>query len=321
MWCGRKVLAADAVHYYTPEAPGLRKWLGSKNRFGYPLMKVLCLFDLSGGMMLHQIPLPWRRGEAPLLGRLLLRAAQAGSVLVLDRAFGSFVNLWRMAQQQVDGVVRLNRRLWARRGGGGNRRVVRRLGKKDHLVRWERPAHRCALLSRLRWNALPRELTLRQVSFTVERRGCRSRRITVITTLVDPKLYPAHKIAELYGRRWGIETQFRHLKVTLNWEFMRCRSVAGVKKELLLRQIGYNLLSGAIMARDANRRSPAAPIGRISFVDALRWLLYCPLELESMPLLVVPHRPGRFEPRRRKRQDKNYLPLNCSREEARRKAA
>jgi len=67
------------------------------------------------------------------------------------------------------------------------------------------------------------------VSFSVRRRGYRTRTITVITTLLDPKQYPAEKIAELYSRRWEIETQFRHIKQTLNWEMLRCRSIAGVR--------------------------------------------------------------------------------------------
>ena len=69
----------------------------------------------------------------------------------------------------------------------------------------------------------------------------------------------------------------------------------------------------------------ATTIDRISFVDALRGLLYGPNRSDetvgSIPLLLVPHRPGRSEPRRVKRQDKNYLPLNCTRDEARRNAA
>src|SRR5437762_1355788 len=38
-WCGREVLGADAVHYYTPDTEPLRRWLGSKNQHGFPLVK------------------------------------------------------------------------------------------------------------------------------------------------------------------------------------------------------------------------------------------------------------------------------------------
>jgi len=339
-WCGREVLAADGVCYYTPDTPPLRKWLGSKNRFGFPLMKVVTLFNLSSGVMQHQIPLPHRRGEAPLLGRLL-RLATPAAVIVMDRAFASFANLHAVLQWPGDAVIRLNSRLLAKKNS--LRRVIKRLGKNDLLVCWAHPENRCSLLSRLRWNALPAELTLRQVSFIVARRGCRSRRISIITTLLDPAKYPAQKLAELYQRRWEIELQFRHVKQTLNWEFLRCKTCEGVKKELLLRQIAFNVLR-AIIAAQADAQETT--IDRISFVDTLRWLIYSPTQptpmrptpmrptpmrptpmqptpMQPTPvrLMQSPHRPGRSEPRRLKRQDKNYLPLNCSRAEARRKAA
>lgn len=314
-WCGREVLGVDAVCYYTPDTPGLRRWLGSKNRFGFPLMKVVSLLSLSSGVMLHQIALPHRRGEAPLLGRLLRRIAP-GAVLVMDRAFASFANLHAITRAGADALIRIKTNCLAK--NGTSRQVLRRLGKKDHLVRWQRPGNRCALLSRRRWNALPDALLLREVSFTVRRRGYRSRAICLITTLLDPALYPASKLAQLYHRRWEIEIQFRHLKTTLKWEFLRCKSIAGVKKELLLRQIAYNLLRRIIAAA---AQKQALPIGRISFADALCCLLYASARGEPTPLLRVPHRPWRTEPRRLKRQDKNYLPLTCPRAQATRKAA
>ena len=39
-----------------------------------------------------------------------------------------------------------------------------------------------------------------------------ARRITVLTTLTDPAACPAAEIAQLYARRWEVETNFRHLK-------------------------------------------------------------------------------------------------------------
>jgi hypothetical protein len=314
-WCGRAVLAADGVCYYAPDTSALRRWLGSKNAFGYPLMKALTLLDLSSGVMLHQIPLPHRRGEAPLLTRLL-RCVAESSVVVMDRAFASFANIHVALTRKIDLAIRIRKNLRAQRGS--LRQVIKRLGKSDLLVRWERPHQRCGLLSRLRWKALPEALVLRQVSFSVRRRGYRTRTITVITTLLDPKQYPAEKIAELYSRRWEIETQFRHIKQTLNWEMLRCRSIAGVKKELLLRQMAFNTLRGMIASAAQKQQTS---IARISFADALRCLLYGAAEPGNTRLLHTPHRPGRTEPRRRKKQDKNYVPLTCPRSEARKKAA
>src|ERR1700691_2420709 len=83
-WRGHRLLGADGVCYYTPDRVELRKKFGSKKRFGFPLLKVVTLFDLASGVMLGQIPLPHRRQESPVLGRLL-QWARRGDVVVLDR--------------------------------------------------------------------------------------------------------------------------------------------------------------------------------------------------------------------------------------------
>ena len=39
--------------------------------------------------------------------------------------------------------------------------------------------------------------------------------VTLVTTLLDPKAYPAEALADLYRSRWQVETNFAHLKTTL----------------------------------------------------------------------------------------------------------
>jgi hypothetical protein len=313
LWHGHRVLGGDGVTYYTPDTPPLRHRFGSKKPFGYPLSKVLTLFELASGLMLHQIPMPHHRQEAPLVGRVL-RHLLPGDVLILDRAFASFLNFCQALQGKMHLLIRLKKNLQA---GRGNRRVIRRLGPGDFLVRWRRPRER-TLLSLRRWRQLPRELMLRQVSLRINRRGFRSKRIVLITTLLDPKIYPADEVAQLYARRWELETNFRHLKQTLNLEQLRCKSVAGVKKELMIRALAYNLVRATM--HKAAELLKVDPL-RISFSNTLHWLLLSRDPDGIARLTVNPRRKDRIEPRRLKRQKKNYLPLNCSRAHARRKVA
>jgi hypothetical protein len=314
-WRGHRVFGGDGVCYYTPDTSALRKRLGSRKQFGYPLLKAVTLVDLGSGAIVHQIPLPQARQEAPLVGRLLRHLA-GGDVLILDRAFASF---WNLLQGQCSGVhllIRLKKNLWA--GNSMRRTLIKHLGKQDLLVQWKRPRER-ATLSLRRWVGLPRQLILRQISITVRRRGYRTRHITVITTLLDPIAYPAHEVAQLYARRWEIETAFRHLKQTLNLEHLRCRTVAGIRKELLIRALAYNLVR-ATMQRAAGLRG--CPPSQVSFADTLQWLLLAGGGDDHLRWILINRpRPGRVEPRRLKRQRKNYLPLNCTRAQARRQAA
>ena len=133
-----------------------------------------------------------------------------------------------------------------------------------------------------------------------------------------PTRYPAAEVAALYGQRWQIETNFRHLKQTLRMDVLRCRTVAGVNKELIMYAVVYNLVRQVI--REAAQRQNV-PVERISFIDAVRWLaeaVHGPVELK---LRLVPDRPGRIEPRAVKRRPKEYDRLNQPRHVLRKREA
>ena len=53
-------------------------------------------------------------------------------------------------------------------------------------------------------------------------------------------------------------------------------------------------------------RDKEVPPERISFIDALRWLRHVGRGQALHDLELVPHRPGRQEPRVRKRRPKEY---------------
>jgi hypothetical protein len=81
---------------------------------------------------------------------------------------------------------------------------------------------------------LPAQITVRIIRFTATIRGFRSRRITLVTTLLDPKLYPAEELAALYARRWGLELCLRDLKTTLGMEELRCKTPRGGRKGIIV---------------------------------------------------------------------------------------
>ena len=85
----------------------------------------------------------------------------------------------------VDSLMRLHQARQAdfRRG--------KRLGKDDILISWKKPAQRTAAWSAQEFAALPDRLTLRQIRLHLDIKGCRSRTIILVTTLLDPLAYPA----------------------------------------------------------------------------------------------------------------------------------
>ena len=97
-------------------------------------------------------------------------------------------------------------------------------------------------------------------------------------------------------------------------EILHCKTVAGVRKELAVFALVYNLVRRAM--EEAGRRQ-GVEAARIGFVDAWRWLQEARPGDELPPLVVNPDRPGRMRPRMRKRRPKQYPLMTRPRDELR----
>jgi len=151
--------------------------------------------------------------------------------------------------------------------------------------------------------ALPNTLVVRELRYKIHIPGRRTRQVALVTTLLDPKRYPAKALAKLYGLRWQAETDLRHLKTTLGLDVLHSQTVPGVVKEMLAFVIIYNLVRRLMF--QAAQRQRVQP-SRISFIDAWRWLRHARPH-DPLPILKVnPERPGRVEPRVRKRRPKPF---------------
>ena len=63
----------------------------------------------------------------------------------------------------------------------------------------------------------------------------------LLTSLLDRKTFPADVFADLYHRRWGIETDYRRIKQTLGLDNFSGRSVTAVKQDFYAGQLLKNL--------------------------------------------------------------------------------
>jgi hypothetical protein len=184
------------------------------------------------------------------------------------------------------------------------------LGAFDQAVEWVKPKGRPAWMTAEQFAGLPETITVRALRYRVSQRGFRTRSVT----LLDAEVCPLEALAELYGTRWRVEQYLRDLKQTMRMDILRCKTVDGVLKELMVYGIVYNLVR-VVMGQAARRERVA--VDRISFIDALRWLLEAKPG-EAMPRLVAnPSRPGRFEPRVRKRRPKEFPVMKKPRRELR----
>jgi hypothetical protein len=116
-------------------------------------------------------------GELALL-RQILDHFRPGDIALADRFYCSYWTIAALQARGVDVVVRLHQARTAdfRRG--------RRLGREDHLVTWTKPAHVPGWMSRAEYEAMPAQLTVRELRIRVRDRTKRVRNLVIVTTLV-----------------------------------------------------------------------------------------------------------------------------------------
>ena len=168
---------------------------------------------------------------------------------------------------------------------------------------------------------------MRIVRFMLEVPGFRAQSVTLVTTLLDPKAYPAEELARLYARRWRIELWFRDIKTSMGMEVLRCKSPKMLHKELEMFFIAYNLIRCLMAEASAIYE---VPMERLSFkgtVDSVGQfsvaIAQAPSRKKHKELVAhlleiiardqLPDRPGRREPRAVKRRPKPYPLLNKQR--------
>jgi hypothetical protein len=322
LWHGHRALILDGSSFSMPDTKALQKHFGQPSEqaagCGFPVAHLLVLCDVAEGYLLQTEAAPLNThdlAQAPAMHKAL----QPGDVLVGDRAFASFAHLALCKRQDLHGLFRAHQKQiinfqpqrrhrqphehGPRFKGMPTSRWLKRLGKHDQLVEYVKPKDCPNWMTDEEYARLPETILVREVRLRVGRPGQRTREITLVTTLLDPKQYTAQELGRLYGLRWTVETNLRHLKQTMKMDVLHCKTVAGVLKELTLFVLIYNLVRRVM--REAGKRQKVAT-ERISFIDAWRWLQQAQPGDELPELRVNPLRPDRHEPRVRKRRPKQF---------------
>lgn len=324
LWCERRVRILDASTVTAPDTPANQKAFpqqsSQKPGCGFPIIRLIGLFSLATGLFTTWLTGAWSSHELVLL-QCLWQFLQPGEVLLGDRGFGIWVVLAQCLQHKVDGVFRVrgHRQADWRRG--------RRLSKHERLVRWDKPSKRPDYLTEKQWALLPEILELRLVRVVITQAGFRTRKVILVTTLLDRKKYPRQALADLYRRRWDMELSLRHLKTTLQMEHLSCKTPPMLEREIRMHFLVHNLVRRLMF--EAARKA-AVPLPRISFAGALsaarrqaEALLQARTKRQRRKLMnelyrviaedLVPHRPGRWEPRALKKRPKPFPWLTCHR--------
>src|ERR671913_1124372 len=201
LWMGRQVHVVDGTGIALPDTEANQEDYPQpseqKPGCGFPVLRLVAFMSLSTGAV-SRYRLGNLHDHEQRLFQDLRTHLKADDMVLGDRNFGTFANLVLLKRQGADGVFRRHQA----RGAGVD--TLKRLGQDDALVRWRAPHH-----YRPPWldasEDLPQTIVVREVRFQVAQPGFRTRSVTLVTTLLDAKVYPARAVAELYLKRWRME--------------------------------------------------------------------------------------------------------------------
>lgn len=228
-----------------PEWPKLFAAFGSHRGCrgrGAVCVEVCCLFAV-----LPRIPLAWITGksstnERPMLKRLM-KKLRKGDLLLIDCGFYSFRLLEMLVGRGCSFVIPLQK--------NSRPKVVRKLGDHDWLVE----------IADSKYGS---DATMQLRMVYVYRRGFRRRRI--MTSLLDPVKYRVAEVADIYHRRWDIETFYRDFKETMQARTWHCQTPDTFEKELAMHMIAVLLIRRTMLEAASKRRINPA---KLSFSRAL----------------------------------------------------
>ncbi len=181
LWCSLRVLLVDGSCSITPDTAALQKAFGQpsgqKKGCGFPVPKVLGLLDAFSGLIIEMLVFPLFTHEQSQVWRLhpLLKSTD---LLVGDRGFCSYIHLAMLHARSVQACFRLHQRHTVdfrphrrsckqlpkdQRRGRPNSSFVRRLGKRDQIVRWKKPTRPPRWISDRQWEAAGDWLEIREL--------------------------------------------------------------------------------------------------------------------------------------------------------------
>jgi hypothetical protein len=183
------------------------------------------------------------------------------------------------------------------------------------LVVWQRPNKPRGMTGE-QYRSYPKQLVMREVSVDARDENNRVSQFKVVTTILARSI-AGQQIGDLYDRRWDGEVDIRSIKSTMQMDVLRCQTPDMVHKEIWTHLLAYNLLRTvmAVAAHEndieprqvsfkgakqaltafAPKIEAARPEDRARLIDAM---------LTTIAYHRVGDRPGRWEPRARKRRPK-----------------
>lgn len=312
-WNGRSVFVFDGSSVSMPDTPENQAVYPQpptqQPGLGFPLARIGVLLSLATGACHDLAIAPYKgkgTGETNLFRRIY-DTLQPGDVVLADALFDDYFIACELCRRGVDIVAH------AQYERTGSWVVASR--PDGAILAWQRPNKPRGMTGE-QYRTYPKQLPMREVTVDARDRNNRVKQFKVVTTILDVSI-DGGQIGDLYERRWGGEVDIRSIKCTMQMDILRCKTPEMVHKEIWTHLLAYNLLR-TVMAVAANENGieprqisfkgakqaltafapkieAARPEDRAPLIDAL---------LATIAYHRVGDRPGRWEPRARKRRPK-----------------
>jgi len=318
LWRGRAVKLVDGTGISMPDTQENQAVYPQPSTqaagVGFALARVVMVICLATGAALDMAVGPHSgKGTGELgLVRRLLKGFRPGDVMLADALYCNYFLIAALMGAGVDVLFEQNgsRITDFRRGQS--------LGTRDHLVHWPKPAARPEWMTPEQYAGFPDELTVREARVAHQ---------VLVTTLLDHRQISKDDLSELYAQRWNVELDLRNLKTTTGMDVLSCQTPQMNDKQLWVHLLAYNVIR--LLMAQAACNAGVDPRG-LSFKHTVQlWTEWVSRGLSTtkdcgrlFTLIAqcrVGNRPGRIEPRMRKRRPKPYPWLKIPRAQARRK--
>ena len=281
---------------------------------GFPLARITVLLSLATGAC-HDLEIAPYAGKGTgekSLFRRMYDTLKPGDVILADATFDDYFIVWELRKRKIDIVTRVQHdRVGSR---------IEESGSEGDILVWQRPNKPRGMTGE-KYRSYPKSFAMRQVTVDARDKNNRAKQFKVVTTILDTSI-DGKQIGDLYERRWDGEVDIRSIKCTMQMDILRCKTPEMVHKEIWTHLLAYNLLrtvmSVAASDHDTEPRKvsfkgakqtltafapkieAARPEDRVTLIDAM---------ITTIAYHRVGNRPGRWEPRARKRRPKKATKL------------
>lgn len=331
LWCDRHVQVIDCSTVSMPDTEQNQQAYPQsgkqKKGCGFPIAKLAVIFSLATGAAMN-LAIDVLNTNDIKLARRLYQFLKPKDVLLGDSAFCSYADFFWLLSRGCDVVVRKHSARCQKLKGG----VL--VGKNDKIITWNKPKARPRGVTKEEFDALPKTLKIREICYSIEIAGFRTKSVSLLTTLLDTETYSTTSLIQLYQKRWDVELDLKHLKTSLGMDILRSKTPQMIRKEIYVFILAYNLIRSLMWDAASTHNTPPLRLSLqatrnhmsnfipqlLAATGSLRCKIYQTL-LICIVHKKVPYRPERYEPRVTKRRPKAYAYMSKPRKDIKKEMA